>query len=30
MCHRCFQRSSLGLYNDGKDTRNNTRQSGHG
>jgi hypothetical protein len=27
MCHHRFQRSFLGLYNDGKDTRNNARQA---
>jgi hypothetical protein len=27
MCHRRFQRSFLGIYNEGKDTRNNARQA---
>jgi hypothetical protein len=27
MCHRHFQQSFLGLYNDGKDMRNNARQA---
>jgi hypothetical protein len=27
MCHRRFHQSFLGLYNNGKDTRNNARQA---